>query len=85
MAEGLPEVVEDRIREVAVEVYKVLGCKGLTRVDFFLRGENEVVFNEANTIPGFTNISMYAKLWGAAGVSYTELVTRLLDLAMEEI
>ena len=83
VAEGLPEVVEDRIREVAVEVYKVLGCKGLTRVDFFLRGENEVVFNEANTIPGFTKISMYPKLWGETGIGYTELITRLIELGME--
>ena len=64
-------------------MYRLLGCSGYSRVDFFLRGENEVVFNEANTIPGFTKISMYPKLWGETGIGYTELITRLIELGME--
>jgi D-alanine-D-alanine ligase len=55
----------------------------MARVDFFLRGEDEVWVNEINTIPGFTHISMYPKLWAASGLSYSKLVERLLDLAVE--
>jgi D-alanine-D-alanine ligase len=88
--------VKERIQGLAVKTFKVLECEGLSRVDFFLReagngeasgGEDsntaDILVNEINTIPGFTRISMYPKLWEASGLSYTELITRLIDLAIE--
>lgn len=74
---------QERIRAIAVRAYQALDCAGLARVDVFLTGTGELVVNEINTLPGFTRISMYPKLWAASGLSYTALITRLLDLAME--
>ncbi len=71
------------VRDTAVKAFKVLCCSGLARVDMFLTEERTVVLNEINTIPGFTRISMYPKLWEATGIGYTELITRLIDLALE--
>ena len=72
------------IREMAVSAYRALDCAGMARVDFFLdRDTGELVLNEVNTIPGFTSISMYPKLWEATGISYGDLVTRLIDFAFE--
>lgn len=74
----------ERLRSAAVTVYEALGCKGMSRVDFFLTYEgNEVVFNEINTLPGFTSISMYPKLFEAAGVPNDKLVDELISLALE--
>lgn len=73
------------VQRYAVEIYRALGCSGLSRVDFFLRkSDGKVLFNEINTIPGFTSISMYAKMLVAAGIPYGEIVTRLLNLAIEK-
>ena len=72
-----------RLREAAVKIYQVMGCSGLSRVDFFLLEDDEVVFNEINTIPGFTKISMYPMMWQASGIPYGELIVRLCRLAME--
>ncbi len=72
-----------KIRATAVEVFKVLCCSGLARVDMFLTPEDSIVVNEINTLPGFTEISMYPKLWEATGIGYTELISRLIDYAME--
>ena len=75
-----------KLREQAVLIFRLLGCRGLSRVDFFVRerdGEEEIVFNEINTLPGFTPISMYPKMWEAAGVPYPLLLDRLIALAME--
>lgn len=73
-----------RIREAAVKAYRALDCAGMARVDFFLdRKTNRIIINEINTIPGFTSISMYPKLWEATGISYSELVDRLVELALE--
>lgn len=80
----IPEEAAAQLREAAVRVFRALGCRGLARVDFFLTPKGQVVLNEINTLPGFTNISMYPKLWEAAGVSNKELVTKLFNLAMEE-
>ena len=74
---------EQEIRETALRVYQVMGCRGLARVDFFLKENGEVIFNEVNTLPGFTQISMYPKLWEASGLPYPELIDRLLALALE--
>ena len=71
-------------RKVLVEVYQAIGCQGLSRVDFFVTYQgDEVVFNEINTIPGFTSISMYPKLFEASGIACTELIDQLLACAME--
>lgn len=78
-----PELTE-KVREMAVEVYKSIDCAGMARADFLLSGESERLYvNEVNTIPGFTSISMYPKLWAATGISYPELIDRLIDLAIE--
>lgn len=74
----------ERIRALAVEAFQVLGCSGLARVDVFLTDSGEVLINEINSLPGFTRISMYPKLWQATGMSYSELVSRLIDLALEK-
>ena len=79
----LPDDVVRKVQDLAVRAYQVLCCEGMARVDMFLRGEDEVVLNEINTIPGFTRISMYPKLWAASGISYTELIDRLIQLALE--
>ncbi len=80
----IPEDVAETVRDTAVKVYKAIGCQGLSRVDFFVTWqENRVVFNEINTIPGFTSISMYPKLFGASGIPYSQLIDKLLELALE--
>ena len=73
----------ERIRSLAVEAFRALGCRGLARVDFFLTPQGSLVLNEVNTIPGFTPMSMYPKLWEATGISYPELIDRLIELAVE--
>ena len=80
----IPADVQEQIRKEAVKVYKAIGCHGLSRVDFFATyAENRVVFNEINTLPGFTSISMYPKLFAASGVAYSQLIDNLLQLALE--
>ena len=81
---SLPQETAERIREYAVKAYKAIDCAGMSRVDFFVEKDtNRIYLNELNTIPGFTKISMYPKLWEASGLSYTELVDRLIQLALE--
>ena len=80
----ISEEVEEQVREAAVKIYSAIGCQGLSRVDFFVTYEdNRVVFNEINTLPGFTSISMYPKLFAASGIPYSELIDALLNLAVE--
>lgn len=80
----ITEDVSEVLRDKAIKVYNAIGCRGLSRVDFFVTYEdNRVVFNEINTIPGFTSISMYPKLFAASGIPYGELIDQLLRLAME--
>ena len=80
----ISEEVEEQVRELAVQVYRAIGCQGLSRVDFFVTYEdNRIVFNEINTLPGFTSISMYPKLFAASGIPYTQLIDQLLELALE--
>ncbi|MCL2759435.1 MAG: ATP-grasp domain-containing protein, partial [Treponema sp.] len=71
-----------RVQELAVKVFRVLCCEGLSRVDFFLKSNGEIIVNEINTMPGFTKISMYPKMWESSGISYTDLITRLIELAI---
>ncbi|MGA8138791.1 MAG: D-alanine--D-alanine ligase [Pseudomonas gingeri] len=80
---AISEEDSERIRAQAIEAFQVLGCAGLARVDVFLTTGGEVLINEVNSLPGFTRISMYPKLWQAAGMSYSELVSRLIELALE--
>ena len=80
---ALEQDVSDNIRDIALKAFKALDCLGMARVDVFLTADNQVIINEINTLPGFTNISMYPKLWGGSGVSYTQLITRLIELALE--
>lgn len=80
----IPEDVQETIREAAIRVYSTVGCQGMSRVDFFATyEENRVVFNEINTIPGFTSISMYPKMFAASGIPYSQLIDMLLQLAQE--
>ena len=74
----------EKVRELAIRAYKALGCRGLSRVDFFVTFEgNNIVFNEINTLPGFTSISMYPKLFAESGIPYSQLLDKLLELAGE--
>ena len=80
----IPEDVAEQVREQAVKVYSSIGCQGLSRVDFFVcHKDNRIVFNEINTLPGFTSISMFPKLFGESGIPYSELLDQLLALAVE--
>ncbi len=72
-----------QIRGLAIKTFKVLSVEGMGRVDFFLKDNGDVIVNEINTIPGFTKISMYPKLWEASGISYSELIDKLIQLAIE--
>lgn len=80
----ISENTERQIQKLAVEAFQVLCCEGLARVDFFLTKENRIIINEINTIPGFTKISMYPKLWEISGVSYCALIDKLIQLALEK-
>ncbi len=80
----LPAEVSDKIREYAVRAYKAIDCAGMARADFFVERETHRIYlNELNTLPGFTSISMYPKLWQASGLTYPQLLDRLIELALE--
>lgn len=80
----LPDELSDLVRRLAVQAYQAIDCAGMARVDFLLdKTDNSLYINEINTIPGFTSISMYPKLWRATGMSYTELLDHLIELALE--
>ncbi len=79
----LSDPVVKRVQEIAVKAFQTLECEGMARVDCFVKENGDVLINEINTIPGFTKISMYPKLWEASGISYTELIDRLIRLALE--
>ncbi len=81
---GVDQAVAEKIRSMAVAGYRALTCAGMARVDFFLdRVDGTVFLNEINTLPGFTNISMYPKLWGESGIPYDKLIDRLIELAFD--
>lgn len=79
----LSKDVAQKVRDAALVAYKALECRGLARVDFFVTDTGSVVVNEINTLPGFTNISMYPKLWLESGVTYAQLLDKLITLAQE--
>lgn len=79
----IPKDIAEKIREFAKKIYIYLGCKGLSRIDFFACDNGRIVFNEINTIPGFTNISMYPKMFINDGMSYSEIIDNLINLAIQ--
>ena len=85
MPANLSTDLSEKIRETAIKAFKAADGKGLSRVDFFVENEtNRIIINEINTLPGFTQISMYPKLWETMGLKYTELLDKLIELAMEK-
>jgi D-alanine-D-alanine ligase len=80
----LPKNVAEKVRQMSIEAFKAIDGAGMSRVDFLLSGKDHTIFvNEVNTIPGFTTISMFAKLWAASGVDYPTLLDRLIALAIQ--
>ena len=80
----ISEELIERMREIAIKTYKAIDCAGMARVDFLLdKDDGKFYLNEVNTLPGFTEISMYPKLWEASGLPYPQLVDRLIELALE--
>ena len=80
----LPEHLVKQVQDLALQAFRVLECQGMSRVDIFLTPDDKLYVNEINTIPGFTKISMYPKLWEHSGISYSELVDKLIQLAIED-
>ncbi len=80
---NLPEHLIKKVQEASIQAFQALCCEGMARVDCFITNDERVIINEINTIPGFTRISMYPKLWDVSGISYRELITRLIHLAIE--
>ena len=83
MPAELPEETVEQVRELAKKAYKALSCEDYSRIDMFLKKNGEIYINEINTIPGFTHISMFPQLWTLTGMTYTELITRLIGYALE--
>ena len=79
----LPTETIDEIRNLAIKTYRCLNCEGMARVDVFLQDDGKILVNEVNTIPGFTDISMYPQLWKAKGFTYSEVIEKLLGLAID--
>jgi len=79
----IDEATTKKVKDMAIHAYQVLCCEGMARVDFFLKENGDLLINEINTLPGFTKISMYPKMWEAAGVSYKDLLDRLIQYSLE--
>lgn len=79
----VPEGLKPEIQKMAIRVFQVMECSGLSRVDFFLQADGKILVNELNTLPGFTKISMYPALWQQSGLAYSDLITRLVELAID--
>jgi D-alanine-D-alanine ligase len=83
--QDIPDTIKKDIQKYAIQAYQAIGCEGLARVDFFYNDKkSDVIFNEINTLPGFTKISMFPKLWQTSGKSYTQLINELIELALEK-
>lgn len=78
----LPDAVAERVRDLSIRAFTALDCAGLARVDFFVTPDHEVIFNEINTMPGFTPISLFPRMWDASGLDYPKLVSRLVHTAL---
>lgn len=79
---ALPDEVREQIQETAKKIYRVLGCRGLARIDLFLREDGSIVLNEVNTMPGFTSYSRYPRMMTAAGFTLSEILDRLIGLSL---
>ena len=79
----LAPAVAERVRDLAVRAFEAIGAEGIARVDAFVTPEDRVVLNEINTMPGFTPISMYPRMWEASGLAYSDLIDELIQLALE--
>jgi D-alanine-D-alanine ligase len=79
----IDDATAKRVQDIAADAFIATECEGMARIDFFVREDGEVVLNEINTIPGFTETSVYARLFEASGIPYAELLQRLIDLALE--
>ena len=79
---ALPDEVREQIQETAMKIYRILGCRGLARIDLFLREDGCIVLNEVNTMPGFTSYSRYPRMMTAAGFTLTEILDRLIELSL---
>lgn len=83
----IPAIIDtnssEKIRYFAIQAFQVLNCFGMARIDFFLTENNQIFINEVNTLPGFTSVSMYPKLWEVSGLTITELITKLIELALD--
>ena len=82
-AKNIDEETSQRVRQMAMDTFRVLNCEGLSRVDFFLREDGSLIVNEINTLPGFTAISMYPRLWEISGITLPRLTRRLVEIAQE--
>ncbi|TXR53011.1 D-alanine--D-alanine ligase [Reinekea thalattae] len=80
----ISEQLSERIQQTSLAVFKALECRGMARVDMFVTDDEQIIINEVNTLPGFTKISMYPNLWAASGLSYTDLISELIELAIED-
>ncbi|MFH1207810.1 MAG: D-alanine--D-alanine ligase family protein [Patescibacteria group bacterium] len=80
---NLPQKTIKEIKRLALEAYRIANCEGMARVDFLVKKNGKIYLNEINTIPGFTAISMYPKMWQASGLSYKNLITKLIELALQ--
>jgi len=83
MPADLPEDIKQKVQNLAIRAYKALYCEDYSRVDMFLKRNGEIIINEVNTIPGFTHISMFPKLWTLTGMTYSQLITQLISFAIE--
>jgi len=81
----MPEALKEEIKQSAINIYKELGCKGFARVDFFLSNENKVVFNEINTVPGFSETSVYALMFKEVGMEYRSLISEMINLELKQL
>ncbi|MEJ2005586.1 MAG: hypothetical protein P8X57_11610, partial [Cyclobacteriaceae bacterium] len=79
----VPEPISDQIRKHSIKTFKTLHCEDFARVDLFLKADGTILINEINTIPGFTNSSMFPMMWKERGISFTELITRLIRMALD--
>lgn len=84
MVDDISPELEMKIKEISKAVFRAMGCRGYSRIDFFLTEDERVILNELNTLPGFTSISMYPAMWEASGLEYSKLLDRLIELAMEK-
>jgi D-alanine-D-alanine ligase len=80
----LPEAIKNQIKALAAKAFSSIGASGFARIDFFVHENGDIFLNEINSLPGFTNISMFPKMWAASGLAYTELITKIIELGMEQ-